>query len=385
VYIIDEVHMLTKEAFNALLKTLEEPPEHAVFILATTEAHKLPDTIVSRTQRFSFKPVSQTRVAEHLAAIAKQEKIKIAPEALDLLAVHGEGSFRDSISLLDQLGGHKQEIGVEDVRRILGIPPAEAIDDLIGSISGSKGTGPLMYSLDGLFAAGYQPAGIAAQIAARLRTQLVEGNAVLEPGQALALLERLIEVPAAHDPARFLEIILLGAIPVQDGRDVSRLAAPAPDPDPVPEPPAPTDKQEDPAPPRKPSSRPKQAAAAKAPEASGSAPFDESSWPAVLQTLKKNHNTLYGVVRMASPSFPDDGTLKLTFAFAFHEKRLKEASNSRKLADVIRDLTGKSVKVECALDKSVKPPAALDDPKPQAGPELDAISNIFGATELLES
>src|SRR3982751_1342685 len=81
VYIIDEVHMLTREAFNALLKTLEEPPAHVLFILATTEAHKLPETIVSRTQRFEFKPVTTAKVAEHLTVIAKQESINITPGA----------------------------------------------------------------------------------------------------------------------------------------------------------------------------------------------------------------------------------------------------------------------------------------------------------------
>src|SRR4051794_40922177 len=106
VYIIDEVHMLTREAFNALLKTLEEPPAHVVFILATTDAHKLPETIVSRTQRFSFRPVEPAKVIEHLKNIAKEEKIKVSQGALELLAQHGEGSFRDSISLLDQASSH---------------------------------------------------------------------------------------------------------------------------------------------------------------------------------------------------------------------------------------------------------------------------------------
>ncbi|HSX35219.1 MAG TPA: DNA polymerase III subunit gamma/tau, partial [Candidatus Saccharimonadales bacterium] len=103
VYIIDEVHMLTKEAFNALLKTLEEPPAHVVFILATTEAHKLPETIISRTQRFAFKPVDLAKVSAHLRSIATAEKISIDDAALELIAAHGEGSFRDSISLLDQV------------------------------------------------------------------------------------------------------------------------------------------------------------------------------------------------------------------------------------------------------------------------------------------
>src|SRR5579864_4942204 len=84
VYIIDEVHMLTREAFNALLKTLEEPPAHCIFVLATTEAHKLPETIVSRTQRFEFKPIEAAQAAKHLGRIAKKEHIDISPPALEL-------------------------------------------------------------------------------------------------------------------------------------------------------------------------------------------------------------------------------------------------------------------------------------------------------------
>src|SRR4029079_2527500 len=110
VYIIDEAHMLTREAFNALLKTLEEPPSHCVFILATTEPHKLPETIVSRTQRYNFKTVDNNRVVAHLAEIAKKEKIKVSEAALKLIAEHGGGSIRDSISLLDQLGAYGRPV-----------------------------------------------------------------------------------------------------------------------------------------------------------------------------------------------------------------------------------------------------------------------------------
>src|SRR6266568_5045229 len=92
VYIIDEVHMLSKAAFNALLKTLEEPPAHAVFILATTEAHKLPATIISRTQRYLFRPIDPAVAVKHLRHIAKEEKIDVTDDALELLAAHGDGS-----------------------------------------------------------------------------------------------------------------------------------------------------------------------------------------------------------------------------------------------------------------------------------------------------
>ncbi len=95
--------MLSKQAFNALLKTLEEPPEHVVFILATTDADKLPATILSRVQRFNFRAITSEDAKKHLATIAKEESIDISDDALELIARHGGGSFRDSIGLLDQL------------------------------------------------------------------------------------------------------------------------------------------------------------------------------------------------------------------------------------------------------------------------------------------
>jgi DNA polymerase-3 subunit gamma/tau len=126
VYIIDEVHMLTREAFNALLKTLEEPPEHVVFILATTDAHKLPDTIVSRTQRFHFKPAEPKDLIALLQKIAKAEKITISSEAVTLLAEHSDGSFRDSLSLLDQARSHSAAIDEQTIQQLLGLPPSGA-------------------------------------------------------------------------------------------------------------------------------------------------------------------------------------------------------------------------------------------------------------------
>ena len=120
VYIIDEVHMLTKEAFNALLKTLEEPPKHAVIILATTEYEKLPATITSRAQRFVFKKLSKAVIMGKLAMEAKAEKIKIDEDALELVAASAEGSVRDAESLLDQIASFTEKITLADVERITG-------------------------------------------------------------------------------------------------------------------------------------------------------------------------------------------------------------------------------------------------------------------------
>lgn len=115
VYIIDEVHMLTTEAFNALLKTLEEPPAHALFILATTEAHKVPETILSRVVRLDFKLASTTELLEALKKIAKAEKIDIEDEALLMLAKKGEGSFRDGEKLLDAMSSLGKKITAADL------------------------------------------------------------------------------------------------------------------------------------------------------------------------------------------------------------------------------------------------------------------------------
>ena len=132
VYIIDEVHMLSKQAFNALLKTLEEPPEHVVFILATTDADKLPATIISRVQRFNFRAIGTDDVVKHLAHIAEQESISISNDALELIARHGGGSFRDSIGLLDQLQ-HASDERIErtDVEQALGVTTDDTLSQLI--------------------------------------------------------------------------------------------------------------------------------------------------------------------------------------------------------------------------------------------------------------
>ena len=211
VYIIDEVHMLTREAFNALLKTLEEPPAHVVFILATTDAHKLPETIISRTQRYNFRPVDGDKVTKHLAHIAKFEKIAADKDALELLAQHGEGSFRDSISLLDQVSNHGDKVTLEAVRLQLGIPPEEAVEQLLATLSTGQVAAPVI-ALQGLYDAGYRASTIAEQLARLVRRQLAEDSLTLPAGGALNLLKQLLNVSGAHSPERYLEVMLMETV-----------------------------------------------------------------------------------------------------------------------------------------------------------------------------
>lgn len=132
VYIIDEVHMLSKAAFNALLKTLEEPPEHVVFIMATTDAYKVPVTITSRTQIYTFQLAAPATMSAHLQKIAAAEHIDIDNDALDMIIRRGGGSFRDSISLLDQISTMASgKITAEYITSVLGLPKNQAIDQLL--------------------------------------------------------------------------------------------------------------------------------------------------------------------------------------------------------------------------------------------------------------
>ena len=138
VYVVDEAHMLSTAAFNALLKTLEEPPPHAIFILATTEVHKIPATVLSRCQRHEFRRIPTAEITARLQAIAAEEIIKVGPEALALIARQATGSLRDAISLLDQLASAGQTISLEFAQAALGTAASQAVLDLVEALAAKE-------------------------------------------------------------------------------------------------------------------------------------------------------------------------------------------------------------------------------------------------------
>jgi DNA polymerase-3 subunit gamma/tau len=137
VYIIDEVHMLTKEAFNALLKTLEEPPAHVVFILATTEIGKLPETIVSRCQTFTFKKPTHAILRDLALRVAKNEGFALEPASADLIAVLGDGSFRDTHGILQKIlsSSDGKKVSIDEVLKVTGAPKSELINSFIRALA----------------------------------------------------------------------------------------------------------------------------------------------------------------------------------------------------------------------------------------------------------
>lgn len=212
IYIIDEVHMLSKPAFNALLKTLEEPPEHIVFILATTDLHKVPATIISRTQHFAFHSINEASIAEHLQKIAKSEGIKITDDAVAAIAARGDGSLRNSISLLDQMSSFaddKDGITLDIVQSTLGLAPSEAVDALLAAVAEHDVAG-VITRLSTLEKQGIQPVILADQLILALRDQLAHAPSA---DWRITLLDALLGVANSPQPQLKLLTVLVGAIP----------------------------------------------------------------------------------------------------------------------------------------------------------------------------
>lgn len=221
VYIIDEVHMLSKPAFNALLKTLEEPPEHIVFILATTDVEKLPATIISRTQRYGFRAITREDAVKHLEHIAKEEKLKISEDALKLIAERGDGSFRDSISLLDQLSSladEKDGITAALIETSLGLAPATIIDSLLSAVDGHD-VATIAQILSKTEADGISPIVLNDQL-----TKTLRDLAPTKP-QLLPLLDALLDVPKSTQPGIKL-LSVLGSAALEHKPRSAALATP---------------------------------------------------------------------------------------------------------------------------------------------------------------
>lgn len=211
IYIIDEVHMLSKSAFNALLKTLEEPPAHVVFILATTDVEKLPATIISRVQQFHFRTIPEEVAVAHLRRIAEKESIQIDDDALSLIAQHGDGSFRDSIGLLDQLRHSAEDnhtITSAMVRLALGASDDEIIAEVIHAYRSGNLRG-LADSINKLESTGAYAGIVSKQLISNLQKNIVD-----HPEDLKVLGGGLLEVSSSSYPYVKLLTVLAANVPV---------------------------------------------------------------------------------------------------------------------------------------------------------------------------
>ncbi len=209
VYIIDEVHMLSTAAFNALLKTLEEPPAHAIFILATTEVHKIPATVLSRCQRHEFRRIPVKDIIKQLDIIVKAKSLTVEPEVLTLVARQATGSMRDAISLLDQLTSTGEPVTLQGAQTVLGTATSQVVVNLVDAIlhrQAATGLNAIHQALD----SGTDPRQFARQVVEYLRNLLLVRLGNADQVDATAELRALMAQQAqAFDLPRLLEAIRL--------------------------------------------------------------------------------------------------------------------------------------------------------------------------------
>jgi len=223
VYIIDEVHMLSTSAFNALLKILEEPPEHLLFILATTELHKVPATILSRCQLHSFKRIEPDSLAKRISYVADKENMRIEPNAADLLARLADGSLRDGLSLLDQCSGNDM-ITAESVLSAMGLAGNLRIAELLNAVSDGD-TEKALYIFNGMWHDGKAPATLLAELNSLLRDILMTkvapkgGNELLSGGFDKATLSSFAKSMTPEELICDIDSIQAHIGSLRDGRD----------------------------------------------------------------------------------------------------------------------------------------------------------------------
>ena len=391
VYVIDEVHMLSNAAFNALLKTLEEPPPHAIFVLATTEAHKIPATVLSRCQRFDFRRIPVAKIVARLEWLAEQEHIQADREALTLIARQATGSMRDAESLIDQLASYDGGgITVAEVRAALGAGASETVIQVTDALA----RGDVAQGLDGINTAvdeGADPRQFARQMVEHLRSLLLlrlesgivpahvsedlrprleEQAAAFAPrtlARAVRLFNRAVaEAKGGWQPQLPLEMAFIeAALPPEPKSSDSRTPSPAQD---LPRTPPPARHSTPPSSSAK--SRPASARSSspsasqpittvREPEPSYSSPLPgdggltsemlQSRWPEFLNALRPRNLSLEALMRSCEPVAVEGDVVLLGFAHNFHRSKVEEEHNKRIVEDALSDLMGQRCRVRCVL------------------------------------
>jgi DNA polymerase-3 subunit gamma/tau len=417
VYVIDEVHMLSTSAFNALLKTLEEPPPHAIFVLATTEPQKILPTILSRCQRFDFRRIPLAAIVGRLEHIARQEEIHIDGQALNMVARQATGSMRDAESMLDQLASYKEGgIDVEAVRAALGTGAEEAVSALVDALaSGDVARG--LNIINGATDLGSDPRQFARQVVQHLRalllarmgsqeTPLHVPDSQLDAFQAqagrfdprdLARAIRLFneaasEARAAWQPQLPLELAFVeAALPgtrnaPPTGQPASPRPAPAspnkPPPAPVSQP-SPTSQAPvspvSPPPATPDPTRPDGPEPDPPAEARLSLQEVSDRWGDLLSAIRSRNLSLEALLRSGAPVAVEESTLVIGFAHNFHKEKVAEDDNRRTVEDAFRPLLGRQVRVRCTLATEQEPRGPAQPPSPSASAPIGEEDELIQA------
>lgn len=369
VYIIDEVHMLSKSAFNALLKTLEEPPEHVVFILATTDADKLPATILSRVQQFFFRPIPTEIMTRQLMNIAKKEGFAIEEDAARLIAERSRGGFRDGISMLDQLSilaTSDRPLTANMVTEYLGLSDATMLGNLLDSYP-SDDNEKVLNIFQELENSGANSIIVSHQLLSIARNRLRKNP------NLVGLVQQLIEVDRHPHPDLKLLTIFMNSNsqptekPVAPKKNIAQATTQKPAAKPTPIKPAestkptekPIKKEEKPAEPtKKPAAKPKKT----------DAPL-ELNWEKVIERAKEKSLGLASLLQKSQWSF-DGEKLTIYAGSAFYKKKLDDAKNKPLISEIISEETAMDLEIDIIGEK-----------KPPEDEKLAEIAELMGGGE----
>lgn len=371
VYIIDEVHMLSKSAFNALLKTLEEPPEHIVFIMATTDPDKLPATILSRVQQYHFHPISNSVIAKHLINIAKKEGFKLTKPAANMIAERSNGGFRDSISLLDQLSTlADKDTPLDDtlVSTSLGVPNQKLIDDILSAYA-SGNTAQILSAIQNAEQAGVSTQTLVDQLLKSVRDKLANNP------ELVSLMTDLVEVPGhTHPDIKLITTLMPMDQPVEitpKRQAIAPLLASQPKPVTV-STPVPKKAHKDPEEaitpqvPSKERSTTKSSAPKKSSSLGNLTNFD---WSKFTESAKEQSIGLYSLLAKCGNE-TEGGRLIIYSGTTFTKKKLENSKNMQMVASIISAQYGDNIEIE--IKNGTKPPK--DD-------KLAAVANLMGGGE----
>jgi DNA polymerase III subunit gamma/tau len=362
IYIIDEAHMLSTPAFNAMLKTLEEPPPHAIFILATTEIYKIPATVLSRCQRHEFRRVSVDEIVGQLKTIAKAEKIQVEDEALIAIARHSAGGLRDAISLLDQLASGGTKITLQLTQTVLGTATNQTVLDLVESIrnnASSNGLDAIHHALD----SGADPRSLARQIVEYLRAlMLIQlGNAdqvettkdvrarmdadakSISTSDVLRIMKAFnaaaVDTRGGWQPSLHLELALAEALEIPSGAASSK---------PDPKPPA--------------VKQPKEVASEPTPKTETAARPDLTStislaeiakaWKDIRAVIKPNHPAVEALLNSCKPMDVRGDELFLGFQSDTVRGLMDKPENLAVTGKAISEVLGVSLRIRCGVTNS---------------------------------
>lgn len=382
VYVIDEVHMLSNAAFNALLKTLEEPPGHAIFVLATTEAHKIPATVLSRCQRHEFRRIRVTAIVATLNQIAENEHLQVPQEVLELIARQSTGSLRDAISLLDQLSSTGETIDLELAQTVLGTATSQAVFEVIRALldcDPPAGLDEIHCALD----AGSDVREFARQIVSYLRRVLLLQVEASEAGFDTPEIEAIMEEQARQistpdlislirifnrvaadtrskwHPGLPLEIAFLEAC------ELMREEKPIPEK--VKSNPSPTPSTRK----NKPKNPPEVAKPAQSKDEKQTPPVSDDriasrinqNWPRILAQVRKEHPNLYGLLNSCQSRHSTGSVLVLGFSSDILKNQMVKRENTELVERVVSEIVETQVEVRATVTsaKNTDIPTEVDD------------------------